>query len=219
MPVTRPANSSPVQPLISDTAAAVPLAAEMQAQEVGINTVDKKLFVKNLSNNVVELDFGTPLNDTLTSTSTTEGLTAAQGKVLNDKIDGIGTIHEAPDITGRDSLATAGTVDKLDLVHVLDDGDGKWARYQNTGTAAVPVWVKTSDQDAVAAGLGATNLGTTYTATTVTTTNTSGSDSVIAGATNAEAGVLPASGGVVGNQLYATAAGWEVAAPGSAGTF
>ena len=106
--------------------------------------------------------------DSLTSTSTTEPLSAAQGKALNDKIEGLGTIHNGADIAARDALASAGTADSLDVVHVDDDGDGNWARYQNLGTAAAPIWTKISDQDALNAGLGATNLGVTASPTGVT---------------------------------------------------
>lgn len=133
---------------------------------------------------------GVTLNDTLTSTSTTEGATANAAKQLKDLIDGLGTVHEAADIAGRDALAAGGTADYLHLVHVLDDGDGKWARYQNLGTAAVPAWVKVADEDALAAGLVATNLGTTPSPTNVVVTNTSGNDATLPLADGTNAGLL-----------------------------
>lgn len=46
----------------------------------------------------------TQLNDTLTSTSTTEALTAAQGKALNDKMFGVGQTWQ--DVTASRSLNT-----------------------------------------------------------------------------------------------------------------
>ena len=175
----------------STTPGTVPVAADLAEGELFINIPDRAIFT-NEGGTVVLLNPDTAINviDSLTSTSTTEPLSAAQGKALNDKIEGLGTIHNAPDIAGRDALATAGTVDALDVVHVDDDGDGKWARYQNLGTAATPVWVKISDEDALAAGLGATNLGVTATPTSVTVTNTSGSDAPILPVDATNAGLM-----------------------------
>jgi hypothetical protein len=60
-------------------------------------------------------------------------------------LSGVGTIHDAADIAARDALLVAGTVAVKDVVHVIDDGDGKWARYQRLAAS----WVKTADQDGV----------------------------------------------------------------------
>lgn len=174
----------------SITPSTIPIAADLEQGELFVNLADRAVYTKDQTNAVVLLNPDTAVDNTLTSTDTTVALSAAQGKVLNDKIDGLGTIHNAPDNTGRDDLATAGTVDSLDVVHVDDDGDGKWARYQNLGTSAAPVFVKISDEDALAAGLGATNLGVTATPTGVTVTNTSGSDAPILPVDATNAGLM-----------------------------
>lgn len=221
MTVLRPTNFSPVQPLVSDTVNAAPTAAELKDQEIGINTVDEILYVKNLAGVVVPLQFGgsTVVNNTLTGTATDEALSAAQGAALKALIDGLGTVMPAADIAARDALAASGDADASDIVHVVDDGDGKWARYQNTGTAAAPVWLKISDEDALANGLVATDLAVTPSPTNLVVTNTSGNDATLPLATQTNAGVLPPSTGVVGDVLFATATGYVAATPAAAGTF
>lgn len=219
MAVTRNTNGLPVQPLISDTPGAIPTAAELNDAEISINTVDKKLHGKNVAGALYTLDFGVEINDTLTSTATDQALSAAQGKALNDLIMGLGTIFDAADLTDRDAKLASGEVGFLDVVHVEDDGDGQWARYQNLGTSAAPILVKVSDQDALSAGLGATNLSYTASPTGGTVGNTSGSDAAIPLATEVNAGQMLPSTGVVGDMVFATATGFEVATPQAAGTF
>lgn len=174
----------------SNTAGVIPLSDDLGQGELFINLPDQAVYTKDATDTIVLLNRLTVVNDTLTSTSTTEALSAAQGKALNDKIEGLGTIHSAADTAARDSLAAAGDVDQLDVVHVSDDGDSKWARYQNLGTSAAPVWVKISDEDALSAGLGATNLGATASPTGVVVTNTSGSDATLPLASATDAGLM-----------------------------
>jgi len=220
MAVTRNSNGLSVRPLVSDTASAVPSAAELLSNEIALNTIDKKLFVKNLSNVVVELDFGstTVLNDTLNSTSTTEAATANAVKQVNDKFLGLAEPKNAATIAARDALSVDDR-EPLTIVHVDDDGDGKWARYQNMGTAATPVWTKIADEDALNAGLGATNLSYTASATGGTVTNTSGSDAALPLADATNAGQIVPSSGVVGDMVFATATGYQTATPAAAGSF
>lgn len=174
----------------SITATNTPAPADLEQGEIAINLPDRAIYTKEGANIIRLNPLAAAINNTLTSTSTTESLSAAQGKVLKDLIDGMGTIHSAPDIAGRDALATAGTVDNLDVVHVADDGDSKWARYQNLGTSAAPAWTKISDEDALSAGLGATNIGYTASPTQGVVTNTSGSDGTIPAADATNAGLL-----------------------------
>jgi len=174
----------------SITTGTVPTAVDIEQGELFINLADRAVYSKDGADNVVLLNPDTAVINTLTSTNTAAALSAAQGKALNDKIEGLGTIHNAPNITGRNALAAAGDVDTLDVVHVDDDGDGKWSRYQNLGTSAAPVFVKISDQDALAAGLGATDLGVTASPTGLAVTNTSGSDAALPAVTATNAGVM-----------------------------
>jgi len=128
--------------------------------------------------------------DDLTTGGGTDALSADQGVALKALIDGMGDVHQAATIAARDALAAAGTADTNDVVFVTDDGDGKWARYQNLGTAATPNWAKIQDEDALNAGLGATNLGYTAAAGQGTVTNSSGSDAVIPVSAGANAGLV-----------------------------
>jgi len=146
------------------------------------------------------LNTSVTINDTLTSTSTTEALSANQGKALKDLIDGLGDVTQEATIAARDA---AGPFGVGDVVFVDDDGDGKWARYQATAagaTGAAATWVKIADEDALAAGLGATNLGYTASATNGVVTNTSGSDATIPLGTGTNAGLIaPANTTKLGN--------------------
>ncbi|MBL8844822.1 MAG: hypothetical protein JNN24_03530 [Hyphomicrobium zavarzinii] len=78
------------------------------------------------------LDVKVPISaivDNLASTSALVPLSAAQGKVLKDLIDGLGDITPVADLA---EAATLTGLDRGDLVHVGDNGAGKWARYQVT---------------------------------------------------------------------------------------
>lgn len=87
--------------------------------------------------------------DNLMSTSALVPLSAAQGKVLKDLIDGLGDITPVADLAEASTLTG---LDRGDLVHVGDNGAGKWARYQVTaagdgtwaGSTRVLLW--TQDQ-------------------------------------------------------------------------
>ena len=72
------------------------------------------------------------LNNTLTSTSTTEGLTAAQGKVLKDLIDGLNTSYvdltTAQSIGGVKTFTDAINLDSADNT-ISIDGDDRLALY------------------------------------------------------------------------------------------
>lgn len=143
----------------------------------------------------------TTVIDNLTSSSTTAALSANQGRSLKALIDGLGDIRSAADITARDALAD---LSANDVVHVSDDGDGKWARYfvisTTDGTGANSTFEKINDEDALNAGLGATNLGYTAAPTQGTVTNSSGTDAVIPAATGSDAGlILPAEKTKVGH--------------------
>jgi len=216
--ITRPTNALPVRPALSNTPGNIPDLAALQTNEITLNIADKTFHIE-FGGVLYSLPFDSlVVNNTLTSTSTEEALSAAQGKVLKDLFDGLAGLRGVDDIAARDALPVD-DIDPLTIVHVADDGDGKWARYQNLGTAAAPVWQKISDEDALAAGLGATNLSYTASPTGGTVVNTSGADADIPLATEVNAGQLPPSGGVVGNLLFATATGYVSAAPNNAGSF
>ena len=68
------------------------------------------------------------VND-LTSIATDKPLSAAQGKVLADLIDGLGDVIVVDDITAAEALTG---LDNGDLIHVIDAGAGQWARFQVT---------------------------------------------------------------------------------------
>jgi hypothetical protein len=130
-----------------------------------------------------------PVIDTLVSNSATSALSANQGRLLKNLIDGIGDITPVANIAARNALTG---LDPGDLVHVLDDGDAKWARYQVTsttdGTWAGSVTVKVGDQDWT--GVGAVNLGYTAAPGDGTVTNSSGTAATIPAATGGNAGLL-----------------------------
>lgn len=126
--------------------------------------------------------------DNLTSTSTTDPLSANQGRELRLLVEGLGDIRNVADIAARDALIGTTGFNAPAIVHVSDDGDGNWARYQLFSPGTAPTdFVKISDQDALAAGLGATQLGYTASPTGGNVTNTSGTDATLtlADATNA----------------------------------
>lgn len=140
--------------------------------------------------NLLALSPQTTVNDTLVSTSSTEALSAGQGKVLKDLIDGLGDVTLAADITARDA---AGPYTANDVVFVSDDGDGKWARYQAItagATGAAATFVKIQDEDALNAGLSATNLGYTASPTDGTVTNTTGADATLPVVDGTNAGLM-----------------------------
>ena len=130
-----------------------------------------------------------PRQDNLTSSSTTDALTANQGRILKNLIDGLGDIIPVADITARNALTG---LDPGDLIHVINDGDSKWARYQVTsttdGTWSGSTTVKTGDQDWT--GISATNLGYTASPTDGTVTNTGGTSATLPLATGTNAGLL-----------------------------
>lgn len=87
--------------------------------------------------------------DNLETNDPTRALSAAQGMALRALIHGLGDVKVVAD------LAAAGALDDLskdDVVHVLNNGSGKWARYQITaegdgtwaGASKVLLW--TQDQ-------------------------------------------------------------------------
>jgi hypothetical protein len=127
--------------------------------------------------------------DTLLSNSATAALSANQGRILKNLIDGIGDITPVATIAARNALVG---LDPGDLIHVLDDGDTKWARYQvistTDGTWGNSVTVKVGDQDWT--GIGAVNLGYTAAPAQGTITNSSGTTAVIPLADLTNAGLL-----------------------------
>lgn len=133
------------------------------------------------------------LNNTLTSTSTTEALTAAQGKILNDRIDGLGDNIVVADNTARDALTG---LDAGDIIHVIDAGAGKWEKWQITnagdGTYANATKVPYASQESYEGSVGATNLGQTRDGTTVTVTSSTGASANLPAATTSLAGVMTA---------------------------
>jgi len=188
--MSRNTTATPVQHYGSETANAVPLASDLLVREIATNAADQRIYTKDNSGVVIELAPAEVVVDNLTSTSSTSVLSAGQGKVLADRISGLGTIFEAPDIAGRDTLAAAGTATYLDIVHVLDNGDSRWARWQNLGTGASPIWVLISDEDGLSASLVATNLTYTQSATDGTVVNNAGTNAVIPLSTGAFAGLM-----------------------------
>ena len=131
----------------------------------------------------------TTINDTLISSSTTEALSANQGRLLKNLIDGIGDITPVANVAARNALTG---IDAGDIIHVIDDGDAKWARYQITsttdGTYAGSVSVKVGDQDW--SGLASVDLGYTASPTQGVVTNTGGTTSVLPAATGVNAGLM-----------------------------
>lgn len=87
--------------------------------------------------------------DNLSSTDGAKPLSAGQGKVLKDLIDGLGDVMTVADLA--EAAALTG-LDRGDLIHVLDNGAGKWARYQvtaagdGTWAGATKVLIWTQDQ-------------------------------------------------------------------------
>lgn len=131
-----------------------------------------------------------PVSDSLTSTSSTSALSARQGKNLKDLIDGLGDVTYHISIPARDA---SGPFNSGDVAFVNDDGDGKWARYQSVSagaTGADVTWIKIADQDALASGLGATNLSYTPSSSNGLVTNTAGDDATIPIADTTNAGLL-----------------------------
>jgi len=240
----------PIRPYTSETGAVAPLAADLSTHEIAVNSVDKKIYQKKVDNSVVVLYepetgasvkalyeaeanaftdaqftklaslYQTVINDTLVSTSVVGALSANQGKVLKDLIDGLGTVHKAASIAARDALAAAGIADAGAVVFVVDDGDTKWARYQNLGTAGVPIWAKIQDEDGYNSSLASTALGFTASPTTGTVTCSSGTDAVIPLADGTNSGLaLPAvtAGGFL--RVNAGATGYDLVTNVSGGTF
>ena len=77
---------------------------------------DKKLEAADLKDATTEEKGVVQLNNTLTSTSTSQALTAAQGKVLNDQAFGVGQTWQ--DVTAVRTLGTTytNTTDKLKII-------------------------------------------------------------------------------------------------------
>lgn len=103
-----------------------------------------------------------------------------------------GTQYNAATVAARDAL-TGLSVSPADIVHVSDDGDGKWAKYQPTavdGNGSGTAWIKIADEDALAAGLGATDLGYTASPTQGTVTNTTGADAILPVVNGTNAGLM-----------------------------
>ena len=72
----------------STVAANVPTSSDLEVGELAVNTADAKLYTKHSTGAVVSLGGGTVI-DNLTSTSTTSGLSANQGRILKNQIDAI----------------------------------------------------------------------------------------------------------------------------------
>lgn len=159
---------------------------------MGVLSTDKVMvqrganLYRTTAQEIADLTPVTPVIDTLLSSVSTSALSANQGRILKNLIDGLGDITPTATIATRNALTGLGPGD---LIHVLDDGDGKWARYQVTsttdGTWANSVFVKVGDQDWT--GIVATNLGYIAAPSQGTVTNTNGTTAVIplADATNA----------------------------------
>lgn len=85
--------------------------------------------------------------DALTSTNAAAPLSAKQGKVLKDLIDGLGDVMAVADLA---EAATLTGLDRGDLIHVVNNGSGKWVRYQVTaagdgtwaGATKVVIWTQ-----------------------------------------------------------------------------
>ncbi len=154
---------------------------------------------KGTAQQIADLAPQVPVLDVLNSSVSTSALSANQGRILKNLIDGLGDIQSVANIAARNALTG---LDAGDIIHVLDDGDGKWARYQITavtdGAWATSTSVKVGDQDWT--GTGAVNLGYTAAPTQGTITNTNGTASVIPLATGVNAGLLaPAEKTKLGN--------------------
>lgn len=67
--------------------------------------------------------------DDLTTGGTDVPLSAEAGKILNDRINGMGDPQVVADLSAAAALTG---LDAGDIVHVLDNGSGKWVRYQIT---------------------------------------------------------------------------------------
>ncbi len=71
----------------STVASNVPSSVDLEVGELAVNTADAKLYTKHSTGAVVSL--GGTVIDNLTSTSTTSGLSANQGRILKNQIDAI----------------------------------------------------------------------------------------------------------------------------------
>jgi len=131
----------------------------------------------------------TTINDTLTSSSTTEALSANQGRALKALFDGFGDITVVANTAAKTALTG---LDLGDIIHVVDDGDTKWARYQITaitdGAWGTSTSVKIGDQDWT--GIAAPNLGYTAAPTQGTVTNSAGTSAVIPAVDVTNAGLM-----------------------------
>ena len=124
------------------------------------NPVENQAIVAGLALKVNIAD----IIDDLTSTATNQPLSAAQGKVLKDLIDGQGHTVTVADIPARTAL-TGLSVD--DQVFVLDfNGSGNWARYrvQSTtdGAGANSVFDKLIDETELTTALSAGDVKALY---------------------------------------------------------
>lgn len=127
--------------------------------------------------------------DDLTSSSSTDLLSAAQGKILNEKIDALGTSEGIYDTIASRDLST--THVNGDIVLVVDaSGDltvnSGWALYRfNTG-----VWLKISEEESLdSSNTSNLSLGVATT-TTRDIDNDGGTGVTITEATSTEAGLL-----------------------------
>ena len=107
--------------------------------EVTVDTTNKTLRVHDGTTaggtQLATLTGAVVLNNTLTSTSTTQALTAAQGKVLNDTMFGVGQMTQSmvssrrinttyTNSTGRPIFVLITTYDLPEFVQVILDGEG-----------------------------------------------------------------------------------------------
>lgn len=218
MAITRPTNFLAIRPAGSNTAGNVLVAADLGEQEIGINYADKVLFYK-IGGAFGSIDLGgVTINDNATSTATDEVPSSAIFKVLWDRVENRPDIIKVADTTGLNAIAEADRP-ALTLARVLDDGDGKWAMYQNDGTAALPDWTKIGDEDGLASAATATALGYTASPTNGTVNNNAGTDAVIPLADETNAGLMKPSTGTAGLFVVQTSTGYEAVAPAAAGTF
>lgn len=218
MPITRPTNFLVVRPAGSNTAGNVLVAADLNEQEIAFNYADKIMFYK-IGGVFGTIDFnGTVVNNNATSTATDEAPSSEMFRQLWNRVENRPDIKKVTNLIGRGNLSADDTPVST-LVRVLDDGDGKWAMYQNDGTATVPDWTKIGDEDGLSAAATATALSYTASPTGGKVVNNSGTDADIPLVDQTNAGLMKPSTGVAGMFVVQTATGYEAVTPAAAGTF